>query len=363
MYYSLIEDSGNGLILRRNLTLKILYWLILVLGILFLLPGLLLILDPDTGITANFFLGFGLVFFAGAILLNDMRKKIPEVIEFLNKEQVVKIRGNYKEHIFSYNEIEHFFTHGRNGYTICLMKKDGSIWDLMSLNSSKAVEKKLSLLREKIKIRPETILPEIKYLLPPSFQKHENAGEIYFYWKEKEVGKQLLMVFLMVAGFGSMLGSSLKGSDYHTIFLIGYPCLILLIAAYFIYTVIIAHTKYSMLLFDILNISYGQGKISTSNLPHDFKASKKMAVSELDSVRYSFDGHQSFFYSIMFLDKETLEGINQMEGENSPGLMDFSLALKTYSHLFKFNISGKDVIDIANFAALLKQSVREKYKK
>jgi hypothetical protein len=64
----------------------------------------------------------------------------------------------------------------------------------------------------------------------------------------------------------------------------------------------------------------------------------------------------------MLLDKETAVSINQLEGENSyTALMNISGTFKTYSHLFKFNISGKDVIDIANFAAVLQQTFRQKY--
>src|SRR6478609_4787322 len=176
MYYSRIEESGNGLILRRSSSIKIYYWLILVFGIICLLPGLLLIFDPETGITANFVLGFGLVFCAGALLLNDMRKKIPEKIEFFNQEQLVKVSGHRKEHLFNYSEIDHIFKRTtRDGSTMSVLKKDGSVWDLMSSNSRRGAQKNLSLLREKIKLTSQ-ITPELQYLLPDSFQKYENAG-------------------------------------------------------------------------------------------------------------------------------------------------------------------------------------------
>jgi hypothetical protein len=365
MYYPVIEEVPGGLSLRRNKTLLIFYWLLLIFSIICLLPGFLLIFDPETGIAANFVLGFGLILLTGAILLNDLRKKFPERIVFSNQEQLVRIPGRQKEHVFMYSDIDRFIIRSKSaGYIISLRKKDGSVWDLMSGNSSRSADRKLAVLKEKVQIIQDHNTQKIQYLLPPAFTKNERASETTFYWKEQQVEKQLFLVFLMVAGFGMCIGHSLRESDNYFIFLPAFLFVLLLISGYFIYKIFMARTRYSMLVMDMLQISYGQGKISSDGSARNFKIQETMPADELDSVRYSFDGHQSFFYSIMFLNKETASGINNLEGEDSNvGLMDISSILKMYSKLFKFNISGKDIIDIANFAALLQQAVKEKYRK
>jgi hypothetical protein len=99
----------------------------------------------------------------------------------------------------------------------------------------------------------------------------------------------------MVAGFGVMLGYSLKESEHYFIFQLSYLSILLLIAFYFIYTVIIIRTGYSMVVFDMINLSYGKGNISADNMPYGFTAKRKMLLSDLDSIKYSFDGHQNFF--------------------------------------------------------------------
>jgi hypothetical protein len=365
MYYPVIEEIPEGLSLRRDKTLLIFYWMLLVLSIIFLLPGFLLIFDPETGIATNFVLGFGMVLSAGAVLLNDLRKKFPERIVFSNHKQLVSIHGSQKEHAFLYSDIDRFITRPkRAGYIISLRKKDGSVWDLMSGNSSGNAERRLAVLKEKIQIRQDHDTQKIQYLLPPAFKKNQSASETIFYWKEQQVEKQLFLVFLMVAGFGMCIGHSLRESDNYFMFLPAFLFVLVLISGYFIYKIFMVRTRYSMLVMDMLHISYGQGKISADGSVRDFKIQKTIPADELDSVRYSFDGHQSFFYSIMFLNKETALGINNLEGQDSDaGLMDISSILKMYSRLFKFNISGKDIIDIANFAAVLQQTAKEKYRR
>ncbi|MFL5729763.1 MAG: hypothetical protein ACJ75J_09790, partial [Cytophagaceae bacterium] len=307
----------------------------------------------------------GLMLITGAMLLSDMGDKLPLSIEFNNRDLLVKIKGNKDEHVFSYAEAERFLIRNlRSASIISLRKKDGSIWDLMSFNSFARTEKTQALLQEKISLGKESLSKQPVNSLPVGITKYESPAGTYFCWKERRMEKQLLMVFMFVSGFGMCLGSSFRESKHEPVFLLGYLCFLSAIAVYFLYTLISARINHRILLLDTMNISYGRGKLSQEKSVLDFKAEKTMSARELDSIRYSFDGHQSLFYSILFLDKETAAGMNALESENSTvALFDIAATIKMYRQLFKFNVAGKSCIEIANFTAVIQEESRKRYHK
>ncbi|MES0489374.1 MAG: hypothetical protein ABUK01_05235 [Leptospirales bacterium] len=168
MVYKIRESNADRTILVPSKTMGIIIFIIKVIGLIFLLPGLLVLFSEEPLDNIVFILsGIGLTFFVGGSMASSYASKLPGKMVFNNTlgklqifDKIGKFTRREESAFLSYNEIANFGIrkirfNNSVSYGVYLEKKDAAIWDLFQSNSENKAREFLQQVENNIDFRPK----------------------------------------------------------------------------------------------------------------------------------------------------------------------------------------------------------------
>ncbi|MCU0847444.1 MAG: hypothetical protein MUD12_06110 [Spirochaetes bacterium] len=358
MNYKIISPESEGVILKKTAFSSIFFWLILSIGLFSLLPSLPVLFSENPG--AGFgFLGFGLVFISGSLILKGASRLFPEKITFDNNSNRMILSGKKKSAYIGYGDIEGFrlYRFPRGGSFIYLKKKDGAPFDLIRCGTggTKKPDETIRLLESKTtfdsgKARPECAMPEWASMA-------DNAGRTVFSWNERISIIQFISIFFMFAGFGlSIYGLSdnqfIKYAVSAAFTVVGCLYVLYHLAEKTIF-------RLNVLVVGVKDVQYGSARNLDSFNKYGMRIKKTINIYEIKTTWYSMDQVAGNFPNILIMDDKAIHLLDDIRTRNY-SVQDIKKMLKEYYGLFKIPVANRDLTDLVNLEQAIHAAIEEK---
>lgn len=358
MHYRVSKDNDKELVVRKNLFVITLYYILLILGLLFFIPGILLFFIPETTLFTNYILGFGFILLSAAALLKITEKKFPLEFQFDYQQETLFIRSSSKKELaIGFGEIAgvHLYSKKEEGFVVYTELKNGAVWDLLILSKKEKAKEIAERLNKKIK--GSDVIAEVKSELPVWIKSKISKDRITYYWKDNDLFVQLGLVFLLIWGMSLAITFSYINSPYQNIYLMVVNTLLLLIAVYLGLRIYKSQKTYKVLRIAKNNIVFGISKPEDSDQPAELI--KSYDRNEVGGCRYNLDKVNNLQFSILFPDKNDCELLTQLRKGNPAEFFSTYKTLKDYRKLFRVDITGRDIIDIARFERIIRKDLEK----
>jgi len=234
MSFTLQSSDKEETVLVPGKTMTILLWVVKIIGLLFLIPGLLLLAATDMNsgedVGVVFILtGTGLVFYLASVLGASYNKKLPGKLVFNNKlgrlliydkvsrgaKKITKESNQDASTYLSYSEIESFGirevrTNKSISYAAYLKKRDGAVWDLLQSHLKKKTEEYLKSLQENVNIEEgkaedfwgsEDVALEEIIEKQTDFHIKKDGPDRIIQWVRKSDRFSTILILIFIGGF------------------------------------------------------------------------------------------------------------------------------------------------------------------
>jgi len=358
MNYKIISPESEGVILKKTAFSSILFWLTLSIGIVFLLPSLTVLFSENPGAGLGF-LGFGMVFTSGSLILKGASRLFPEQIFFDNDTKRMILSGKNKSAYIGYGEIEGFrlYRFPRGGSFIYLKRKDGAPFDLMRYGTggTKKTGETIRMLESKIKF--ESGNAQSGSVLPEWASMDDDAGRTVFSWKEKISIIQFISIFFMFAGFGlSIYGLSdnqfIKYAVSAAFTVIGCLYVLYHLAEKTIY-------RLNVLVIDGKAVQYGLVRNLDSFNKYGIRIKKTINTCDIKTTWYSIDQVAGNFPNILLMDEKALQLLDDIRNKNY-SVQDIKKMLKEYYGLFKIPLGNRDLADLVDLEQAIHAAIEKR---
>jgi len=316
------------------------------------------------------YLGLGILFGSGAILIKMTSEDNPHEIVFDNKNASVIVtqeqKGSVKKAEIPYQDILGFdyraestsdssssSTSGSyNNYVVFWRKKDGGIWDITSFNKA---DKAVNLINELQELIDLSLKGDTSFTpkMPDGVILQSADGRVSIQWKNEFSYKSFL--FLVIVGaFATIIHGAMGDEATYTSFHFMHIFLgVMLIITSIGLSNIIKNAMYSYYL-EISSETLTFSHISRNKK----KVVKEIPLSEIRAVGFDFKD-QIGGSSITIMDQAQYE-MTQKTISGDIKLSDLGAMVKTTFGTLQLNIDHLDIVDKINLEAALQIIINEK---
>lgn len=357
MAYNAEFKSNEVVFKEKTLYIKIIGWVVLLLGLTALLPGLFILLFGERAPISFYVTGFGLIFASAGFLVLSLPPR-PVSITFNNFHETVTVtEKDGRSASFGYGDIldlniRQMVSSGGGSrnvtWALTMQKKDGSYWDLYCSGKQSAVQELYEKTKQNIRLPGTNIIQNEK--APDFVHCEKKTDKTLFWWKDRHSFVSKLCSVLLIGGFCVMLyGAAAANPVVSYVVLVPLACL----TFYVVFSFLSAAGKVCIIIVDKDSLKYGLG---TADLKK-WKKIKEMPLLKIKKTQFSY-GSDKTVPAITVLDEAGAQEMEKIVNGNV-SLSDAVDVFKFMLNAFTFYMYGLRVVDVMRFEQFLDATLKE----
>lgn len=360
MDYRIFSTGPDGVILRKSRFTAVLFWLIMVIGLLFSLPSSLALLAPGgLASPAPGFLGFGLVFVAGGLILRQASARFPKEISFDNRAGIMVMRGPGSSSVsLPYADLQGFAVrrYAQGGSILYLRGRNGVVYDLIRFGWRHSKKPAETLERLSTFVTLGAVSGTVNFSLPAWMRRDEAEGETWFMWKDPVAFTQLLGLLCMTTGFGLAV---FQFAEVQILRLGGLAFFAgggLLLVAYQAAQRLLFRTM--VLAVGPAELRWGISRAGAGQRRGEFLVKQSLRRAEFRSADYSLDTLSGGYAFVPLLDAEAMNFMETVR-VGDIGLGDIKKLIGEQRHLVRIPFAGCPVTELVHFGKILDRELNQ----
>lgn len=353
--------SSQVVLVRSNVMRYVVGGIMLLIGLLFFVPGLLVFATGKVDLTTYFLTGFGSVFTGGALLLLFW-VKIPQRLIFDNDRAALLIEetsssGKKQQTPLPYDDIEAFQlrtkiqTSQRSRsvhYLVDVVKSDGALWTVYSSQNKAKSEDILRVLQSQVSLNRSYSGDPVAFTLP-SFVITEQGDQTEVSWPLRLSFGRFLAFSLVFAGFFLVIwGSRPKMPGVLFYLVTGFLSVITLL---FLYSQISALGKRQVVVVDKHDMRvFQRGGLFPAG-------AYSIPYAELKAILFNFSPNQED--SALYLLRNDEFDIFHRSKQGDFELMELSNILGVLLRIKRIHLQGYSVAEMLYVEQLLQRLIKQ----